>query len=119
MKKIILFLLFYSVCFSGENFGFLYKQWKEKGKRSPFEKVITEGEEKVIKPIIVEEPPNFNITGIVYSKEKSYILVNERIIKNGDEIDGFILKEIYPEYVIFKKNGKYYRMGIGGNNYEE
>jgi len=126
-RKIFLIFILTLACFSEENLSLenLYKKWEKMGKRNPFEfkeeKMI---EEKVIKEkkfesIIIEEPPNFKVSGILYSKNKSLILVGEKIFKEGDEIDGFLLKKIYPDYIIFEKRGKLYKLTTEAENVEK
>jgi len=129
-KKLFLIISILSFsCLSEEKIGLknLYKKWEKLGKRDPFqfkEERIIEKEKfenipREFESIIIEEPPNFKITGIIYSKNKSYILVEEKILKEGDEIDGFILKKVYPDYVIFEKKGKLYKLTTEAENVEE
>ena len=121
-KKLFLIFLLTFICFGEEKLSFeiLYKKWEKSGKRNPFEfkeeKVI---KEKKFESIIIDEPPDFKVNGIIYSKDKSYILVGEKIFKERDEINGFVLKKIYPDYVIFEKNGKLYKLTTEAENVEK
>ena len=126
-KKLFLIFLLTFVCFGEEKLSFeiLYKRWEKSGKRNPFdfkkeEKVVMKEEKvKEKKSIIIDEPPDFKVNGIIYSENKSYILVGEKIFKEGDEINGFVLKKIYPDYVIFEKNGKLYKLTTEAENVEK
>jgi len=121
-KKLFLIFLLTFICFGEEKLSFeiLYKKWEKSGKRNPFEfkeeKIM---KEKKFESIIIDEPPDFKVNGIIYSKDKSYILVGEKIFKEGDEINGFVLKKIYPDYVIFEKNGKLYKLTTEAENVEK
>jgi type II secretory pathway component PulC len=121
-KKLFLTFLLTFICFGEEKLSFeiLYKKWEKSGKRNPFEfkeeKIM---KEKKFESIIIDEPPDFKVNGIIYSKDKSYILVGEKIFKEGDEINGFVLKKIYPDYVIFEKNGKLYKLTTEAENVEK
>ncbi len=58
-----------------------------------------------ITPIGIENRPTFAINGIVYSSPESYCIINGRVVRVGDKIDGAILKSVSPEKAVLDFNG--------------
>ncbi len=49
---------------------------------------------------------NFKLSGVVYSEAGSYCLINGKVIKQGEEINGAILKKVTPTEVILDYQGE-------------
>ncbi len=51
------------------------------------------------------ERPNFSVNGIVYSSPESYCLINGRVVRVGEKINGAILKSVTPDKATLEYNG--------------
>lgn len=49
---------------------------------------------------------NFNLSGIVYSPKESYCIINDKIVKVGEQVSGATLLEITPEKVMLDYKGQ-------------
>ncbi len=49
--------------------------------------------------------PNFNLTGIVYSPKDSFCIINDQVIKVGEDIQGAKLVNVGPNEVILDYKG--------------
>ena len=47
----------------------------------------------------------FSINGLVYSSPDSYCIINGRVVKVGEKIDGAVLKSVTPEKAVLDYNG--------------
>ncbi|HDT12087.1 MAG TPA: hypothetical protein ENO01_00365 [Candidatus Marinimicrobia bacterium] len=47
---------------------------------------------------------NFQLNGISWLNNKPTVLINDRILKPGDSIEGYTLSDVYKTYVILRKN---------------
>lgn len=52
-----------------------------------------------------EAKPSFILNGVFFSQEEGYALINNRIVKNGDLIDGAIVKGITSDEVELDSRG--------------
>ncbi|MCX7917342.1 MAG: hypothetical protein N2589_04365 [bacterium] len=69
------------------------------------EKIIEKPKEEiVVKPKETFEKPNFKISGIVYDKEQPYVIINNEVKKQGEEIGDFIIEKILEEKIILRDN---------------
>lgn len=50
------------------------------------------------------------ISGIMCSSTTNYAVINDKLLREGSQINGFTIKNIYHDEVIAVKNGKEYRM---------
>ncbi|MCM8767457.1 MAG: hypothetical protein NC921_01565 [Candidatus Omnitrophica bacterium] len=76
------------------------------------EKIIKK-EEQIKEEQIKIEKPDFKISGIVYDKEKPYVILNNEIKEEGNEIGNFIIQKIYPEKIILKdKNENFFTINF-------
>lgn len=48
---------------------------------------------------------NFHLSGIVYSPKESYCIINDKIVKVGEQVGGATLVEITPEKVVLDYKG--------------
>lgn len=48
---------------------------------------------------------NFHLSGIVYSPKESYCIINDKIVKAGEQVGGATLVEITPEKVVLDYQG--------------
>ncbi len=44
-------------------------------------------------------PPSLTLSGIFFSNDEGLALINNRVLKEGDKIDGAVIKRITPETV--------------------
>ena len=81
------------------------------GGRDPFvslEKSMIEKEERKevkVKPAKKELSKllvNIHLQGVIWSKNKQLAIINEQILKEGEEFKGFIIKKIMPQKVVLK-----------------
>lgn len=59
---------------------------------------------------VVEEAPQLVLNGVFFSDDGGYALVNNKIVSQGDEINGAKLIEITQEEVVFDYKGKEIRL---------
>ncbi len=60
----------------------------------------------VSSPSALVARPNFNLSGIVYNPEEAYCIINDKIIKVGDQVGGAKLVSITPEKVVLDYQGE-------------
>ena len=48
----------------------------------------------------------FTLNGVVTGGDAPFALINNRVVQKGEEIDGYVLKEVLPKKVILEKNGE-------------
>jgi hypothetical protein len=62
----------------------------------------------LISPILESLPTNKEVvvTSIVYSEENASAMVSDRIIREGDMINGYTVVKIHRDKVEFERNGK-------------
>lgn len=58
--------------------------------------------------------PALVLNGVFFSQGQAYALVNNTIVKEGDEVEGARLKRISPEEVEFDFNGKAIILSVQG-----
>jgi hypothetical protein len=51
------------------------------------------------------QPPAFTLNGIFFSQEEGFALINNQIVKNGDEVDGAKVVRIGPDEVELEAAG--------------
>lgn len=63
---------------------------------------------ELISPILESLPTNKEVVvrSIVYSEENASAMVSDRIVREGDMIDGYKVVKIYRDKVEFEKKGK-------------
>ena len=80
------------------------------------------------KPIVRAKPKpekitKFILTGVFDSSDKKIIALEymgkSYVIKLGESVEGYKFVKLYPEYAVFKKNGKEYRLDLFKNNSKE
>jgi len=72
-----------------------------KGKRDPFLIAVKKKEES---PRI--EPPKLVLKGIAYDKTEPLALINDRVVKQGDTIEGARIVKIYFDRVVVRHGKK-------------
>lgn len=75
----------------------------------------SDGENKLIEADISDK---VRLDGIVYTKQTKAVLINHKIIRIGDEVNGRILYSIEKDRVLFKENGKLYEVSLQNNIYK-
>jgi len=76
-------------------------------------KIIAEVKKEILPPQITQKPPELNndyipplvLSGLFFSDNQGYALINNQILKEGDEIDGAKVKSITLEEVQLEANG--------------
>ncbi len=72
---------------------------------SPILSTATAGIRNALSPLRMADRPNFLINGIVYSSPDSYCIINGKVVKVGERINGATLKSVTPEKAILEYNG--------------
>ncbi len=62
------------------------------------------------------KPPSFNLTGVFFSKDESYALINNQIVKKGDKIDGATVMEITVDEVVLESKGSTIKLSGNASN---
>jgi hypothetical protein len=57
-----------------------------------------------------ETPPVLVLNGVFYSQDQAYALINNQIVKEGDVLDGAIVKRISLEVVEIERDGLILRL---------
>jgi hypothetical protein len=89
--------------------------WNLEWKNDPFvysflspeiEEVVPEEIQKTLDAIEEEEVivHSFQLNGISWLNNKPTVLINDRVLKPGDSIEGFTLSDVFKTYVILRKN---------------
>lgn len=50
--------------------------------------------------------PQFNLSGIVFSPKEAYCIINDKVLKVGDSVDGATLTKITPKGIWLEHNGQ-------------
>lgn len=58
-----------------------------------------------VKPSVKESPPSFVLNGVFFSGDEGYALINNRIVKKGDKIDGATVVAISLDEVNLEAEG--------------
>lgn len=66
-------------------------------------------------PVNVTHGPEFNLTGIVYAPKNGYCILNGKIVKVGDTIEGAKLLAVLPDAVRLEIKGKETLLGLGND----
>ena len=78
--------------------------------RDPFaqfmiKKPVAAGGEKKPEKVVVAEKVDFKIEGVWWSPQGSFAIINGDILKEGDRISGYEVKQIFKDRVLLFKNG--------------
>jgi len=95
---------------------------EEKGKRSLYYRVNLSQErgfvpKKVVKkPLPVSNIKEITLLAIYHAQEMSVVTIvykgKTKVLKQGEEFNGFVLEEAGKDYAIFSKHGKRYRVDL-------
>ena len=66
-------------------------------------------------PVIISRIPDLNLSGIVYSAQQSYCIINNRIVKTGDTIQGAKLVNVSQNTVTLDYQGKEMMLSVSNN----
>ena len=72
---------------------------------SPILSATPAGIKSAFPPLGMTDHPNFSINGIVYSSPDSYCIINGRVVKVGEKINGATLKSVTPEKAVLDYHG--------------
>lgn len=73
-----------------------------------FEDVLPEEIQKKIDSVEEEEVVvhSFQLNGISWLNNKPIVLINDRVLKPGDSIEGYTLSDVFKTYVILRKKNE-------------
>ena len=54
-------------------------------------------------PVPVEPSERFRLNGTATGVGTPYVLINNRVVQKGEDIDGYILKEVYEKKAVLEK----------------
>ena len=93
--------LFAGLCFCQEEF-----RYPKELERDPFEALINS--QGVINARLIKQVGDLDLNGIIYSNDKQTrrAIINNLLLKEGDNIGSYIIQEIKPKQVILDKKGK-------------
>jgi hypothetical protein len=97
LANVILFSYFYNR-FAPEGFPRPWANMSLSGKKMPNLNFIT--------------PKKLNVTGIMYYDENPAAIVGEKVVYEGDAVQGCKVVKIYRDKVEFQKNGKHFTKHI-------
>jgi hypothetical protein len=99
-KKIILilFIFLFLVKVKGYNYPF------DENNRDPFNPLISKSGQILISRKI--EAKNLVLNGIIYSPQKSIVVINGEILKEKDKVGDYTIFKIEEKRVILKKKDK-------------
>jgi len=91
-------------------------EYKAQGLRDPFQRGMKAEEAQKAEEVAPAEvpetpPPNFTVQGIIYSETLSQAIINDKVVKVGDTIDGASIVSINKDSIIILFNGKKYNIG--------
>ena len=72
---------------------------------SPILPAASSGIKNPLSVPLLGDRPNFAINGIVYSSPDSYCIINGRVVKVGEKINGAVLKSVTPDKAVLEYNG--------------
>lgn len=85
--------------------------WNLEWKNDPFVySKKPEDEKRIADSLLIEPKVSFELTGISWLNGKPTVLINDKILKPGDKIDGYTLSVVKPEYVILMGKGEQIRL---------
>ncbi len=89
--------------------------YQSRGKRDPFVPLLTSEGQRVNPPGLDEEVGNglkqMTLQGIVFDpKSESYAILNGRVVREKEEIDGMKILKIEPEAVTLLIEGQEHRL---------
>lgn len=83
--------------------NFPISEWR----RDPFRKqkeITSQNLNKAIESLLVSKPGNLHLTAISKKGNKSYALINEQILTEGEALNGYRVVAIQANQVILRKN---------------
>ena len=63
-------------------------------------------------PRLFSAAPNFSLSGVVVSSPDSYCLINGKVVKVGEDIDGARLTAVSPELVTLEYQGRQIQIAV-------
>ena len=104
---LLIFLLFtFSFAFGQVEESFIYD---DKGRRDPFRPLVDEDGRYLLEADVVYSSDELNLSGILWDpRGRSSCLINDQIVRVGEFIYGFTVKNITKDSVTISKNGKEY-----------
>ncbi len=85
-----------------KNDPFVYAYLEPEIEDVPPEEIIQKPEE-IEEEVIIH---SFQLNGISWLNNKPTVLINDRVMKPGDSIEGYTLSDVYKTYVILRKKNE-------------
>jgi len=111
MKHFIWLLIFFQFVFINFAFGQVEESftYDDKGRRDPFLALVDETGQYLLEEGLFYSPDELNLSGILCDPQgRSSAIINNEIVKEGESIYGFTIKNIVKDRVILSKSGKEY-----------
>ncbi len=101
-----------------------WAEYQPKGKRDPFIPLLTKEGQRIHPPGLDEETAgglaSVVLQGVVFDpKAESYAIINGRIVRQHEEIDGMKVLKIEPTSVTLLVEGKPYQLTLRKSEEEE
>ena len=101
-----------------------WAEYQPKGKRDPFIPLLTKEGQRIHPPGLDEETASglasVVLQGVVFDpKAESYAIINGRIVRQHEEIDGMKVLKIEPTTVTLLVNGEPYQLTLRKSEEEE
>lgn len=95
-----------------------WAEYQSKGKRDPFVPLVTQDGRRIQPPGLDEEiataADGLRLQGVVLGtgEKKSFAIINDRILKEQDELDGVKVLKIAPNSVTILVNGREHHLTV-------
>ena len=100
----IFLLLTFNSAFGQVEESFVYD---DKGRRDPFRPLLDEDGRYLLEADVVYSSDELNLSGILWDpRGRSSCLINEQIVRVGESIYGFTVKNMTKDSVTISKNGR-------------
>ena len=88
--------------------------YRSNGKRDPFVPLITPEGQRIYPPGTDEGGvANLMLQGIVFEPQgESYAVINGRIVREGEEVDGVKVLKIAPSAVVIQSEGQQHQLSV-------
>ena len=101
---LIFLLLTFNSAFGQAEEAFIYE---DKGKRDPFRPLVDEDGRYLLEADVIYSSDELNLSGILWDPQgKSSCLINDQIVRAGESIYGFTVKNITKDSVTISKDGR-------------
>ena len=92
-------------------------KYESRGKRDPLIPLLTKEGQRIFPPGYDEEVPTgvrgLSLQGIVFDgRAESYAVINDRIVREGEQIEGMKVQKVGPDFVVISAEGVDHRIDL-------